>query len=168
MSTTSSTVFTVTALGGFGGSIDESETGYDNSSLQLGFSVVTQRSVRVGVRIGTIGTMDRAADIGELDLTYASIAGEYLYGEAGFVSAFYAGIGVYRLEGNRIIGGGSVGPPILGDSVTTTTVGLTGGVNGEFDITDKFVFVVELGLHGLTQGEARAFANGLIGIGYKF
>ena len=165
--TSSATTFTVSLLGGMGGSVDENDSGYDNSSVQLGFSVVTQRSVRVGVRAGRLGAFDRLADTAEADLEYVTIAGEYLFGEPGFVSGFFAGLGVYRLDGTRVIGGTLLNP-VFGDPITTTTVGVTGGFTGEFDITPQLVFAVEIALHGTTQGDAQVFAHGLVGIGYKF
>lgn len=167
MSTASTTTYTATLLGGLGGSIDENESGYDNTAVQLGFSVVTRRSSRFSFRAGNLGSFDRLVNLADADLTYVSVAGEYLFGEAGFVSGFFAGIGVYRLEGTRIIGG-PPSNPTLGDGVSTTTVGVNGGFNGEFDITRNFVVVLEIGLHGITKGDAQFFANGLIGVGYKF
>ncbi len=166
-STSSPTTYTATLLAGLGGSIDENDSGYDNSSFQLGFSVVTQRAVRVGVRAGRIGSFDRLANTAESDLEYLTIAGEYLFGEPGFVSGFFAGLGAYRLEGTRVIGGTLI-QPVFGDPVSTTTVGLTGGFTGEFDITRQLVIAVELALHGTTQGEAQVFVNGLVGVGFKF
>lgn len=158
-STTRLNTYTLSIMGGLGGSIDEDESGFDNSAFQLGFSSINERSVKLGARVGSIGSIDRLGNLFDADLTYATIAGEYLFGEAGYQSGMFLGLGVYRLEGSRLF---------TGEEISTTTVGLTGGVTGEFDISRRVGILAELSFHGLTQGEAEFFVNGLVGVAIYF
>lgn len=155
VSTTNLNTYTVSLMGGLGGSIDEDESGYDNSALQLGLSVVTERSVKLGARVGTLGSIERMGNLFDADVTYVTIAGEYVFGETGYQSGIFVGLGVYQVEGTRVF---------TREAVDTTTVGLTGGVTGEFDVSRRFGILAELGFHGLTQGEAEFFATGMVGL----
>ncbi len=158
-STTRLNTYTLSFMGGIGGSVDENNSGYDNSSFQVGFSVVPERSVKLGARVGQIGSIDRLANLFDADLTYATFSGEYLFGESGYQSGVFLGLGVYQLDGNRLF---------TGESVSTTTVGLTGGVTGEFDVSRRFGILAELSFHGLAKGDAEFFANGLVGLAVYF
>lgn len=157
-STTRLYTYSVSLLGGLGGSIDESESGYDNSAIQLGFSVVTERSVKVSARVGRLGSIERMANLFETDVEYVTVSGEYTFGEVGYQSGMFVGLGAYRLEGSRLF---------TGEPVSRTTVGLTGGLTGDFDLTERLSILAELSFHGLTQGDAQFFATGLVGLSFS-
>ncbi len=156
-STTELNTFTVSLMGGLGGSIDSSESGYDNSTIQLGLSSVPSQAVKLGLRIGRLGSMERLGNVLDADLTYLTVSGEYLFGEAGYQSGVFLGLGVYELEGTR---------RLFDDAFSTTTAGLTGGVTGEFDISRRFGILAELSFHGLVRGDDQFFATGLVGLAY--
>ena len=155
-STTNLSTYSLTLLGGVGGSADESESGFDNSALQVGFSVVTERSVKVGARLGSLGSIERMGGLLDTDLTYLTISGEYAFGEAGYQSGVFFGLGLYRVEGLR---------RFTGADESTTTAGLTGGINAYFDVARRVDIVAELAVHGLTQGESQFFVTALAGVG---
>ena len=153
--------FSLSLLGGLGGSIDEDGPGFDNSTLQLGGSVVMEGNVEVGVRLGQ---MDFGGDraLGRLldaELSYATIAGEYGFGETGYQSSIFIGIGLYQLEGIE------VGTGLARDE---TRVGLTLGVTGDFDLTRRLGIVAELSAHALPSGEAQFFGSALVGVAAYF
>ncbi len=149
--------FSVSLMGGLGGSFDEDGPGFDNATLQVGGSVVMEGNVEVSVRFGT---MDFGSDraLGRLldaDLTYATIAGEYGFGETGYVSTLFVGLGFYKLDGIH---------QLTGLQSDETRVGLTLGATGEFDLTDRFGVIVEFAGHSLPSGEAQFFGSALIGV----
>lgn len=153
--------YSASALVGFGGSPDaESGDNLDNGSYQLGFSVVTERNTRVGLRLGQIG-FDDAEPLGGLfdaDLTYVTLAGEYTFEERYYDSGMYLGLGGYRLEGRRAGGQGE----------DETAIGLALGVTGDFPITRNFGILVELSGHFTDLEETQFFAMGHAGVVFHF
>ncbi len=149
--------FTLSFMGGLGGSIDEDRGGYDNRVLQLGFSVATESSVEVAARVGSqgFGSDEVVGKLLDADLSYATIAGEYTFGERGYESGIFLGFGAYRFEGTR---------RFTGEAVSSSRVGVTGGLTGEFDVTERIGFLAELSLHLVPGAEAEVFANGLVGL----
>lgn len=149
--------FTLSLMGGVGASIDEDQAGYDNSALQVGLSVVTEGNVKVAARVGALGfgSTERLGNLLDVDLSYATIAGEYTFGEVAYESGIFFGVGAYRLEGTRAF---------TGESVSSTRLGVTGGLTGEFDLTRRLGFLAELSLHLVPGGEAEVFTAGLVGL----
>lgn len=149
--------FTLSIMGGVGGSFDEDRAGFDNPALQLGLSVVSESSVEVAARVGTLGfgSTEAVGRLFDVDLSYATLSGEYTFGEVGYQSGIFFGLGAYRLEGKRLF---------TGESVSTSRFGVTGGVTGEFDISDRIGFLAELSAHLLPGAEAEVFASGLVGL----
>lgn len=160
-SSTGNYVFKVGLMGGAGGSIDEDKPGYGNSAFQLHGSVVLESNSQVGLRIGSLdlGSDQPLGDLFDAGLTYLTVAGEYTFGEMGYVSSLFAGIGVYELEGTH---------QLTGAAVSNTRVGLTLGATGEFNISKSFGVVGELSAHALPSGEAQFFASGMVGLAYYF
>ncbi len=160
-SSTGNYTFKIGLMGGLGGSIDEDDPGLDNSTIQLSGSMVTEANVQVGVRLGKMefGTEQSLGDLFDAELTYATIAGEYTFGEVGYVSAVFLGLGVYELEGIDLP---------TGAGVSNTRVGVTLGASGEFDISKRLGVIAELSAHLLPSGEAQFFGSGLIGIAAYF
>lgn len=153
--------FTLSVMLGVGGSIDESETGLDNFTFQLGGSVVTEANVEVGFRIGQMGfgSDEVLGDAFDVDLTYLTVAGEYTYGEATYQSGVFIGLGLYRFEAIELF---------TAQSLSTTKFGLTLGVTGEFDISDRFGILAELSGHAVPGAPAEFFAAGLVGLAIYF
>jgi hypothetical protein len=80
--------FTVSALGGVGGSLDE-ETGFGNQSFQLGLAVLREDLVHVGLRLNRteFDAGDRLNTMHDATLTYLTLGAEYRYVESFYLSA---------------------------------------------------------------------------------
>lgn len=152
--------FTVSALGGIGGSPDvEPGKGFGNPSYQLGFSLVTQPRTLVGVRFGQLGFgSERFDNLVDAELTYLTVAGEYRFDEGYYDGGLYLGIGGYKLDGTQVAPGGGEG----------TGIGLAFGVNGEFEINRRFGILVELSGHYADLEQAHFFAMAHAGLAYHF
>lgn len=159
--TTTLDTFTLGIMLGVGGSIDESDTGLDNLTFQLSGSVVTEQNVEVGFRVGqmTFGSEELLGDVFDSDLTYLTFAGEYTFGETTYQSGVFFGLGLYRFSGTEIF---------TAESVETTKFGLTLGVTGEFDVSDRFGILAELSGHAVPGGPAEFFGAGLVGLAIYF
>lgn len=157
--------FTVSLLGGFGGSLDENDAGYGNSSLQLGLGLVTERRAHLVGRIGSIDLDgDRLGRLFDASLDYVTVAGEYRFDEGIYESGVYAGIGGYRLEGLV------AAPPGLPGLVAEdeTAIGLAFGATGEVRLTRIFALQAELGGHYLLSDFAEFFVQALAGVAVHF
>lgn len=154
-------LYTVSALGGFGGSIDaEPGDGLTNTGFQLGISYVTEPRTRVGVRLGKIGLGDDEAfnELLDADLTYATVAGEYLFSEPYYDSWVYIGLGAYEVEGT----------PLFGGDGNESALGGVVGVTGEFHVTQSLDFLVEFSGHYVTFDQSQLFAMGHAGVAFHF
>lgn len=149
----------VSLMGGLGGSIDEDDAGVDNAVFQLGASVMTEGTVRVGIRLGQFqfASEDTLGDLLDPGLTYLTAAGEYTFGETTYQSGLFVGIGLYDLDGVS---------RLTGDDLSSTEIGFTAGATGEFDVSGRLSFIAELTGHVLPGGEAQFFAAGLVGFRY--
>jgi hypothetical protein len=148
--------YTATLLGGIGGSSSD----ITNPTLQLGWSIITDRATHFGVRVGHIGFSSKS-QVGDLlgpDLTYITLAGEYRFQETFYQSGMFFGLGYYDLNGDNVIGGDD------GDD----GIGLTFGVNGEFDIDQRWAVVVELAGHWVDLESTDLFGSGLVGLALRF
>lgn len=155
--------FTASVMGGLGGSTDaDPGDGIDNLALQLGFKLVTQPRTLLGFRLGRfdLGSDDRFGSLTDAELTYATVAGEYRLRERFYDSGVWFGLGIYRLDGTALPGGE--------DGGDDTAPGLTVGVSGDFQITRKLSFLLELGGHYADLDEANVFVTALAGVGYNF
>jgi hypothetical protein len=153
--------FTLGVMLGVGGSIDESDTGLDNLTFQISGSVVTEPNVEVGFRLGqmSFGSDERLGDVLDSDMTYLTFAGEYTFGEATYQSGMFIGLGLYRFAGTEIF---------TTKSISTTKFGLTLGVTGEFDLSDRFGILAELSGHAVPGAPAEFFGAGLVGLAIYF
>jgi hypothetical protein len=151
--------FTVSALGGVGGSLDE-DAGYGNQSFQLGLAVLREDLVHVGLRLNRteFDADDRLNTIYDATLTYLTLGAEYRYVESFYDSGLYAGIGAYKLEGTEI----------TGHDQSETAIGLALGVTGDFPINNKFAVLVEISGHITDLENSGNFALAHIGIAYHF
>ena len=143
----------------FGGSLEEDSAGLGNTGFQLGLQLGTGRRTRIGLRYGEIGfdSGDRIGAVFNPTFTYVTVGGEYTFSEGFYESGIYLALGGYRLEGSR-----------LGGSFSESTVGLTLGVTGEFEVTRRMGFVLEASFHLADFGPTRYLANFSGGVAYHF
>ncbi|MEM7048375.1 MAG: hypothetical protein AAF604_01900 [Acidobacteriota bacterium] len=153
--------YSVSLAAGLGGSLDaDSGDGIENTALQVGFSFVTEPRTLVGVRLGRIDFDDDEpleSTFGP-ELTYLTLAGEYRYNEGVYDSGVYLGIGGYRLEGTNF----------AGSEVDDTAFGAVLGFTGNFPITRRLAFLVELSGHFADFDDTQFFAIGHGGLSYSF
>lgn len=155
--------FTASLLGGIGGSTDaDPGDGIDNPALQLGFNVVTQPRTQLGFRLGRFDLgSDRFGTLGDADLTYLTVAGEYRLREGYYDSGVFFGLGVYRLDGTPV-------PGLGGEGGDETAAGLNVGVVGDFAITPRLSLLLELSGHYVDFDDSNVFGMGLVGVGVHF
>lgn len=154
--------FTVGGFAGFGGSIDaDVGDGLDDTGFQLGASMITEPRTRVALRAGRLGLADgdQFESLLDADLSYLTLAGEYRFVESYYSPWAYVGLGGYRLQGDDVFGGG--------DS-EDTALGLAVGLTGEFALTRRLDFVVELSGHYADFDDASIFAMGHAGLAFHF
>lgn len=153
---------TLSAFGGLGGSIDaDPGDDLDNSGFQLGASMVTEDSTRIALRAGRIGLAggERFESLLDADLSYVTLSGEYRFRETYYAHWVYIGLGGYRVEGDDLFTGGES---------DDTALGLVIGLVGEFNLTRRLDFVVELSGHYADLDEASIFALGHAGLAFHF
>ncbi len=148
-------------LAGVGGSLDgEPTSGFGNANFELGLSVPTDINTVVAVRVGQLDLSQRSAFEGLSDakLQYATVAGEYRFSENYYTSGIFLGLGAYRLGGDTAAGHDD-----------ETQVGITLGVDGEFQITRRLAFLVQLAGHYVNfSGRAQMYANAQAGLAFHF
>jgi hypothetical protein len=154
--------FTVSGFGGFGGSVDaDVGDGLDGTGFQLGASMLTEARTRVALRGGQLGLADgdQFESLLDADLSYVTLAGEYRFTESYYAPWAYIGLGGYRIAGDDVFGGG--------DS-DDTALGLVIGLTGDFTITRRLDFVVEISGHYADFDDASVFAMGHAGLAFHF
>ena len=151
---------TVTVQGGMGGAVGEDEGDLGNQSLQLGFSLLQEDLVHVGLKIATIDFAAGDSLGGRIDntLNYLTLTGEYRFLENFYESGLFAGVGFYQLEGIDVFG--------VSDS--EQSVGIVLGVSGEFEINRRLGFAVELAGHLANLDGADIFATAHAGLAVHF
>jgi hypothetical protein len=154
-------IASLNVLGGAGGSLDgEPSSGFGNRSLELGLGMPIEPSTLVVVRGGEIDLSHRSSFEGltGAKLQYATVSGEYRFSETYYVPGLFLGVGAYRLRGNA-----------AGRSDDTTQVGVTLGVDGEFQITRRLAFVIQAsGHYAAFSGRAQMYANAQAGLAFHF
>lgn len=154
--------FSVSALGGLGGSTD-ANPGDDlsNTALQLNLALITEPKTHLGLRIGTIDLSgnEQFGSLFDAQLDYVNISGEYRYNHTFYQSGLFIGIGGYRLDGKRVLDS---------RSESETSFGLVLGLTGEFELTRRLGFVIELAGHYTDLEDAQIFATGHAGIVFHF
>ncbi|MCP4202189.1 MAG: hypothetical protein GY769_09660 [bacterium] len=154
-----SSVYSFNLWAGVGGSMDEDEAGLSNSTYQLGFSVQPEDQLLVGLRVGELdlgggligGSIDTSLD-------YATVVGEYRFTETFYESGLFIGLGLYSLDG--------VLP--LGQGFTEESVGLALGISGEFVLTSRFGFLLELSGHLTNLDSVDTLVMGHAGVAIHF
>jgi hypothetical protein len=155
--------FAASAAGIVGGPFDadgEDDPGLDQTGFQLGFSWDTWDSTRVGVRAARVAFSDEFLDgVFDPELTFVTVAGEYLFNESFYRSGLYLGLGLYQLDGHVGL-----------EQDDDTSIGLVLGATGDFPMTDRFSILVELSGHyaDLELGGAQLFGFLTAGVAFHF
>jgi hypothetical protein len=151
--------FSINLWAGAGGSLDEDEAGLSNSSFQLGFSVQPEDQLLVGLRVGELDLSGGLiGDSIDTSLDYATVVGEYRFTESFYESGLFIGLGLYSLDGVHFLEGG----------FTEESVGLVVGISGEFVLTNKIGFLLELSGHLTNLDTIDTVAMGHAGIAIHF
>ena len=152
--------YTVSALGGVGGSLGEDGAGVDNPSFGLGLSLLREDRVHVSLRLMQIDFKeeDLIGNLSDASLSYVVAGGEYRSLESYFESGFFVGLGGYDLEG----------VDSFGITESETGVGLVVGVTGEFEVNRRFGFLVEILGHLTSLAGNSTFVTGNAGIAVHF
>ncbi|HXT19841.1 MAG TPA: hypothetical protein VN923_03745 [Thermoanaerobaculia bacterium] len=157
-------VFSVSVLGGVGGPLDadEPDPGTSQQTLELQLGLVTEPRTLLQLRVGRIDfdEDDRLGDVFSPQLEYATIAGEYRFYKNWYDSGVFLGLGGYRLSGDSSFVGGR--------SREETAVGITGGVTGEFEITQHFALLGQISGHYVDLDQSPIFATAMGGVSLRF
>jgi hypothetical protein len=151
-------------MGGVGGSADvkPGSRSFDNASYQLeGFGVIEPRTQLV-LRLGHLDLGGKGTLFGSrvgADLSYVTLAGQYMYQESYYDSGIYLGLGAYRLGGKDAASGASA---------SKTTIGGVFGVTGEFKATRRLGLLIELSAHYVDVRNAHVYAMAHGGLAFHF
>lgn len=153
--------YTGSLFAGLAGSTDaDPGDGVDNAALQLGFNFVTKPRTQLALRLGRfdLGSDDRFGGLRDAQLTYLTAGAQYRLNEGYYESGVFAGLGIYDLDGTAV----------TADADSETAVGVHLGVLGDFTITRRLSFLIELSGHYVDFREASFFAMGMAGVGFHF
>ncbi|MGB6361838.1 MAG: hypothetical protein WBG64_04140, partial [Thermoanaerobaculia bacterium] len=157
--------YNINLLVGLGGSVDEDDAGFGNFDFQLGAAVFVEANTQVALRLGRMywGDDDLLGDLTAPQLTYLTVVGEYrdrrgFFSGALFDSALFAGLGAYNLDG---IG-------LDGEDEDQTSIGLTVGASGDFDVSKRFAIRLEVSGHYAGLDHAKIFVMLNVGMAYRF
>ncbi len=155
--------WTVSLLGGVGGSVDEGGTA--DFGGQLGAALQIDRLHHVWVRAGRLDfdTGSEVGSIADAEVTYVDFGGEYQFHEGYYESGLFLGLGAYQLEGTEL-GVGGVPRDVLDD----TAIGLVVGVSGEFKFSPSFALLAEISGHVLDSDATRVLGMGHAGFALHF
>ena len=152
-------VYSINLWAGVGGSFDQSDAGHSNSSFQLGFSVQPEEQVLVGLRVGELDLSGGLiGDSLDTSLDYVTVVGEYRFTETFYESGLYIGLGLYSLDGVHM----------LGDSFSEESVGLVLGISGEFVLTGRIGFLLEVSAHATKLDAVDTLIMGHAGLAIHF
>ena len=146
--------FAVGLTAGFGGaSSADPSTDYGNLGFQGFFSMEVQSSTLFVVRLGRQSLESRDSTV-DGDLTYLTLAGEYLLSAGTHKSGLFLGLGGYDFSARG--------------AEDDTALGLTLGTTGDFRLTDQLSIRVELSGHYADLDYAQFFFMGQAGVAYHF
>ena len=147
--------YTVGLMAGIGGSTEsDPDTGLDNFSWQALFAMKLDLNTLWGVRLGQLD-LESDADLPDGELSYLTLAGEYLFADRFYDSGIYLGLGFYDFDGGSVLGDDS-------------SLGAVLGVTGDFELTDRFSLLLELSAHYADLDQAQFFLIGHVGVGFHF
>ncbi|MGB3563629.1 MAG: hypothetical protein WBC09_11330, partial [Thermoanaerobaculia bacterium] len=141
------------------------DAGFGNLVLQLGAAVYVEPATQVALRLGRMdwGDNDLLGDLAAPQLTYVTVAGEYrdrrgFFSGALFDSALFAGLGAYNLQGTGL----------EGEDEDQTSIGVTVGASGDFDVSKRFAIRLEVSGHYAGLDHAKLFVMLNVGMAYRF
>ena len=153
--------YTVGVFGVLGGSVDaEPGDSLTNTGYQLNLGLVTEPHTQLVLRTGrlTLDEDERFGPLGDAELTYATIGGEYRTPEKFFDSGIYIALGGYRLEGTTASGRDS----------RENSWGLALGATGELPINRWLGVQAEISGHYVDFDEQQFFVMGNVGVAVHF
>ena len=152
--------FGVAALAGAGASLeDEFSTGIEEIGYQLNLSMVTEPGTLVVLRVGRSALeVDDPGPLADADLSYATVSGEYRLLDEYYRSGIFVGLGGYRLD-RELVGGAET---------DDTAFGLTFGVTGDFELTNRWSIFLEAAGHWADLEGADLFVTGHAGVAFRF
>jgi hypothetical protein len=156
--------WTLSVMGGLGGAL-ESGGGGAETGFQVGFGLQFEPGANVWAHFGQLD-FETGTGVGELTdgtISYFNLGGEYLFAEGYYDSGVFLGLGLYDLEGRRVLA-----PGVLAPSSSDSVIGLVLGATGEFKITPSFVFLAEVSGHVLDSDDLRILGTGFAGFGLHF
>jgi hypothetical protein len=156
--------WSVGALGGLGGSVDVSpgSKNVNNASWQLEGLALTEARTIIGLRVGHLDLGGKDTVFGSrvgADLSYVTLAGQYMFEESYYDSGIYLGLGGYQLGGRDAL---------TGSSATKTSLGGVLGITGEFKATRRIGVLLELSGHYIDAKDSHVFAMGHAGVAFHF
>ncbi len=157
---TDATSFEVGLAGGLGGALDaDPGSGLDATTLQLRFSWVTDLHTKLAIRAGTLdfGADEQLELLTDAELQYLTIAGEYHFRDRFYDSALFLGLGYYELSGLRD-----------GVDASDSNVGFFLGALGDFPLTRRLSFTIELSGHYAEVERVQLFLLGHAGLSFHF
>ena len=157
-------VVSIGLLGGIGGPLDadDPDPGTSQQALEFQVGLVTEPRTLLQLRVGRLDFDDDdfLGDVFSPQLEYATIGGEYRYYKNWYDSGVFLGLGGYRLTGDSVFAGGG--------SRDETAIGVTGGVTGEFEITQHFALLGQISGHYVDLDQSQLFATAMGGVSVKF
>jgi hypothetical protein len=155
-------LMSVGVLGGVGGPLDadDPDPGLSQRSLELQLGLFTEPRTLLQLRLGRLdfGADDSLGGLLDPQLDYATVAGEYRFYRSWYDSGMFIGLGGYRLRGNR---------PGAGEE-DETSVGVTAGVTGEFELVGHLSLLGEITGHWANLDRAQLFTTAQAGLAFKF
>ena len=152
------------ALGGVGGSPDvkPGKRTYGNATWQIEGLALTEPRTFLGVRLGHLALGGKDTAFGSrvgADLSYVTIAGQYMFEESYYDSGVYLGLGAYRLGGNDAVTGASASKTVAGGVL---------GLVGDFKASKRFSVVLEISGHYIDIRNAHIYAMAHGGLSFHF
>ncbi|MBV8201997.1 MAG: hypothetical protein JOZ15_15365 [Acidobacteria bacterium] len=156
--------WSVGVMGGVGGSVDvkPGSRNFSNGTWQVEGLVLTEPRTFLGLRLGhlALGAKDTlfGSRVGA-DLSYVTLAGQYMFEESYYDSGVYLGLGAYRLGGNDAVTGASASKTVAGGVL---------GLTGDFKASRRFSVVVEVSGHYIDVRNAHIYAMAHGGLAWHF
>lgn len=161
--------FTIGIMGGIGGATDsEPDSGLTNLGLQVLFAVDKDNHTRFSTRLGSIDLdTEEFGDIFQVNsfdatLTYLTLSGEYMFDEPNYESGVFIGLGLYEVTDSPVFENGAF------RTADESTIGLTLGASGDFQVGDHWSVLGEISGHYADLDYGRFFVMAHVGIGFHF
>lgn len=144
--------FTIGLLGGIGGVED---TGFDQTNVQAFFGFEMSPKTIFAVRVGQMMLDGEEGDLGEGDLSWATLSTEYRLPAGFYDSGLFIGLGYYRVQSDD-------------GFVDDSAFGLNLGVTGDIPVSKHLSVMVELSGHYADLDESQLLLMGQVGLAVHF